>query len=380
MARSGSSSCTKSPTASSARAASRLVDPRAYELYLRGRNAVAERRFADAVTFFQQATDVDAGLAEAHAGLAEALFMQARFSQTRGMAPRIQTEVEAAFRADPDLPAAHEAAALLESRRSGIAKGLDQLRAAIAADPSDATAYHAVGDLVKLLLPERAISCYRASLALDPHLDASRGDIVRSLLLLRRRDAAAAEAASMASDPVGARIMLAEYDLLETGRDTLPPDTHPEPGALYGVWIRYARALKNVRRDRAAQEMLRIVLRAAPGACEADALSGRRPSPATPPDPLAPTLACGIVAAAASGDAANAAKLLERFADRADSQIDDVSLSGDLTQFDRARSWYPWSRVQADGRVQAAVKQVTEALDRLRRELPAQLPPLPGPG
>ena len=37
------------PTPSSARAASRLVDPRAYELYLRGRQAAAERHLPEAI-------------------------------------------------------------------------------------------------------------------------------------------------------------------------------------------------------------------------------------------------------------------------------------------------------------------------------------------
>ncbi len=278
------------PTASSARAASRLVDPRAYDRYLRGRTAAVERRMADAIALFQQVIDLDPGLAEAHAGLAEALFVQARFAEnTRAVASRVEAEIEAAFRADPDLPQAHYAAALLDSRRFGIAKGLEHLRAALRADPSDAAAYHAVGDLVQFLLPERAMAYYRASLALDPHLDASRGDIVRSLLLLHRRDVAAA-AAALPTDPVGSRLMLAEYDLLDGGRDSVPAGDRPGPGVLLDVWIRYGRALKHVGRDRQAQEIFRAVLHAAPAACEAEALSGRRVGPSFSSDPLVPAV------------------------------------------------------------------------------------------
>ena len=61
------------PTASRVRTASRLVDPRAYELYLRGRQASAERNLAEAIKRYEQAIAADAGLAEAFAGLSEAL-------------------------------------------------------------------------------------------------------------------------------------------------------------------------------------------------------------------------------------------------------------------------------------------------------------------
>jgi TolB-like protein len=366
------------PTASSARAASRLVDPRAYDAYLRGRSAAADRRSADAITFFQKAIDIDAGLAEAHAGLAEALFRQARFLQNvPAVAPRAQAEIEGAFRVDPDLPQAHHAAALLESRLSGVRIGLEHLRAAVGADPSYADAYHTIGDLVQLLLPERAIEYYRASLALDPRLDASRGDIVRSLLLLQRRDAAAAEAAAMATDPVGSRIMLAEYDLIESGRAALPAGAQPAAGALVDTWIRYARALKQVGRDRDAQDIIRAVLGLAPLACEAEALLGRAPRVVSSTDALGPSVRCGIVAAAANGDAATTAAMIGQLAQHPDALFDDVSLAGDLARFDRTRAWYPWKRVAGDARVQAAITTLNNAVAQFRSELPSLLPPLP---
>ena len=59
------------PAASRVRTASRLVDPRAYELYLRGRQASAERNLPEAIKLYDQAIAADAGLAEAFAGLAK---------------------------------------------------------------------------------------------------------------------------------------------------------------------------------------------------------------------------------------------------------------------------------------------------------------------
>src|SRR5262249_45365677 len=54
------------PTAARARAAARTVDPRAYEMYTRARQAMDQRRLPEATALFQQAIAADAGLAEAH--------------------------------------------------------------------------------------------------------------------------------------------------------------------------------------------------------------------------------------------------------------------------------------------------------------------------
>src|SRR6266498_4784692 len=50
------------PAVSRVRTASRLVDPRAYELYLRGRQASAERNMAEAIKHYDEAIAADAGL------------------------------------------------------------------------------------------------------------------------------------------------------------------------------------------------------------------------------------------------------------------------------------------------------------------------------
>src|SRR6185295_5894963 len=104
------------PTPASARAASRLVDRRAYDLYMHGRHATAERRLADAIDLYEQAVAADAGLAEAHAGLAEALHLDAAFlgaaddGQRRA---RLKAAADHAYELDPDLPQANLAAALV---------------------------------------------------------------------------------------------------------------------------------------------------------------------------------------------------------------------------------------------------------------------------
>ena len=54
------------PTASSARAASRLADRRGYEMYLRGRQAVADRNVAEAKPLYESAILLDDGFAKAY--------------------------------------------------------------------------------------------------------------------------------------------------------------------------------------------------------------------------------------------------------------------------------------------------------------------------
>src|SRR6185503_7446128 len=61
---------TLQPTRSREVALSRVVDHRAYDAYLRGRLASAERRLPEAITLYEQAIAADAGLGEASAGIA----------------------------------------------------------------------------------------------------------------------------------------------------------------------------------------------------------------------------------------------------------------------------------------------------------------------
>src|SRR5947209_14446461 len=134
------------PTAASARTASRLVDQRAYELYLRGRQATAERRVPEAIKLYEQAIAADDGLAEAFAGLAEALQVETVFLGNPEDAARHQRRIEAASRAyqlDPDLPQANLAMGLAAD---ALADALGYMRRAIEIDPSFTEAYHQIGD------------------------------------------------------------------------------------------------------------------------------------------------------------------------------------------------------------------------------------------
>jgi adenylate cyclase len=174
------------PAASRVRTASRLVDPRAYELYLRGRQALAERKLPEAIKRYEQAIAVDPGLAEAFAGLAEALYLNPTFDGvTDDPSPtaRLKEAAARAYELDPDLPQANMAVALAAD---GLAEALKHLRRAVDADPSYAEGIHLIGDLIVDFDPQRAIAFYRRSLDLEPRMQVNHPDMALAFLLMNQ--------------------------------------------------------------------------------------------------------------------------------------------------------------------------------------------------
>jgi TolB-like protein/tRNA A-37 threonylcarbamoyl transferase component Bud32 len=161
------------PTPASARAASRLVDPRAYEFYLRGRQAVADRRLPYAIALFERAIAADAGLGEAFAGLADALRAQIGLNGAADDGAHRYLMLAAAKRAyelDPDLPAANVAMGLVST---ALADALKHFRRAIEIDPSYAHAYRLIGDAVNGFDAEQGSAFLVKSRSLDPARDST---------------------------------------------------------------------------------------------------------------------------------------------------------------------------------------------------------------
>jgi TolB-like protein len=162
---------TLTPTPASARAASRLVDPRAYEFYLRGRQAVADRRLPYGIALFERAIAADAGLGEAFAGLAGALRLQIGLNSTADDSAHRERMLVAAKRAyelDPDLPAANVAMGLVST---ALADTLKYFRRAIEIDPSYAEAYGLIGEAVNGFDAEQGSAFLVKSRSLDPPRD-----------------------------------------------------------------------------------------------------------------------------------------------------------------------------------------------------------------
>ncbi|HEV2986526.1 MAG TPA: protein kinase, partial [Vicinamibacterales bacterium] len=249
-------SLTPQPTAASARAESRLVDHRAYDLYLRGRQAAAERRLPDAIKLYEEAIGVDAGLAEAFAGLAEALYLRESLGGEAIDAAQLKTAAERAYQLDEDSPQANLAMALT---KNSLAETLRFMRRAIEVDPSFAEGYLQIGDQIQDFAPELSVAFYRRSLALDPKLTVGHSDLVVSYLLLNRHDEARGKLAANAG--IAARLNI---DIDERRYDAAIADLRelPELRSAPPLWNTYIVSLASSgHRDEALLEGVELVAR-----------------------------------------------------------------------------------------------------------------------
>ncbi|PYQ74093.1 MAG: hypothetical protein DMG04_11650 [Acidobacteria bacterium] len=366
------------PTASSARAASRLVDRRAYELYLRGRQAAAERRLSDAADFYTQAIAADAGLAEAFAGLAETFHLEATFLGDPDPRRRdqLRSAADRAFQLDPDLAAANVAMGLASE---SLADTLKYLRRAIELDPSYTEAYHQVGDQVLDFDPDVALRFYRRSLQIDPEYDSSRGDTAVALALLQRWEEADRALAAVKTSPRGP-LMRALFRIIENRPEPALESLRAIPTIRQTAvpWLAYVIGLRaGGRSDDAFREASQLIDRF-PSVCDARAvLAGltldRRQSDAAHrlADPLlragradspAPgDLRCAVAAAAAMNDGRQASALLARIASnerwlRYWALDVGIFFTGRMMLQGR---FYPWTNIAGD----AAIRSGREALD-----------------
>jgi non-specific serine/threonine protein kinase len=389
----------RQPTPSSARAASRLVDRRAYDLYMHGRHATAERRLTEAIDAYQQAIAADAGLAEAHAGLAEAIQIEGLFSGAADdprRRARLKAAADRASELDPDLPQANLAAALAADR---LADALGFLKKAITRDPTYSEGYHQIGDQILDFDPARAIQFYRRALALDPRMDVNHGDIVSALLAQGRYDEAQKEIDSVPDSTAATwkmplRLAVAldrrQYDaalaLLRQGtlmRD-VPMFALNEVAALRMAGDR----------DQAYKEAARLVNKT-PDSCEAKAaLAGLKQErgeaaaarqlvapalqAAALPDVLPSSLRCGALSAAAVGDASRTAAFLRRIAeDERMLRAWAVEITGTTGSTSLRRGMFPWTHVHDRPEVAAARARLDEAYRREREVATAALEGLP---
>jgi len=160
-----------------ARASVRKTDPAAYDLYLQGREAADQRDRTRAINLYDQALRRDPGLVEARAAMSQALYLEEYYAgatREASASGRALREAETALAVDAELPAAHLAAALSASTITTAASSLSR---ALGYDPSNGEAWHHAGDLVNELDPPRSIPFYRASLALEPSIDANWRDL-----------------------------------------------------------------------------------------------------------------------------------------------------------------------------------------------------------
>jgi TolB-like protein/predicted Zn-dependent protease len=384
-----------------ARASVRKSDPAAYDLYLQGREAADRRDRARAINLYDQALRRDPGLVEARAAMSQALYLEdyyaggTREASTSGRALR---EAEAALAVDGELPAAHLAAALAAPTITMAASSLSR---ALGYDPSNGEAWHHAGDLVNELDPPRSIPFYRASLALEPSIDANWRDL--------------ASAYASAGSPEGAKQAIENGEAARPDRPwwkqmraRLETEQGRYEGAIQAlgtdpsvestpiVWLmgRVVPLALAGRMTEARREAARLVERY-PAYCEGGAVlaavevdtgaieQGRQRAAAilaaaTRADAEPAMKVCAALAAAGSGDSAEAASWLSRVAgdDRAIRLWTRQAIFGAALSF-RSR-WYPWNKVLESQPVRVAASQLEESLRRIRDEVERRLPAPPG--
>jgi TolB-like protein len=367
---------TVQPTPAGARAASRLVDPRAYDQYLRGRQAAAQRQLAAAVRSYEQATTADPGLGEAFAALAETLHLEIQLATVVDDGAhrfRETTAAKRAYEVDPDLPDANVAMGLVSET---LADTLKYFRRAIELDPSYAQVYHLVGDQLFDFDPEQAIAFYKKSLDLDPRHKESQRAIADALERLGRHEEA--------EQAVNGGHSRASTDLVAT-----PDRTTPKP------WIGLVVGLRLAGRAEEALAEASALASRFPQDCEAkvvlaalrlerrEAAAAHRladgPLAAASLEPATPeAVRCGLHAAAALQSPGRVAALLDRlsahepmlraFAGDAEGQ------SGSMWIDPRT---YPWSLIARDPIVAEARQRLDAAYGRERDVARAALKGLP---
>ena len=153
------------------------IDPRAYDLYQRGRyHAFSNNQqdLANAIGLLEQAVRIEPNLAAAHALLARAYITQAFLvqPQARELDAKAIDAVNRALRLDPDLADAYLARGLVNwTHRQGFPheRAILDIKRALELDPSSAEAHHWLGTIFGHVgLFEKAEQELRTALQLEP--------------------------------------------------------------------------------------------------------------------------------------------------------------------------------------------------------------------
>jgi len=391
------------PSNTRARMSARLVDAHAYDLYLRARDALARRDRTGAIELYEQAVAADPNLAEAHAELAGAIYLEAIgggdfYDPTwLGLVRRSATN---AVNLDPDLPQALLAMGLAAPR---LADAVGYLARAIAMDPTYAEAFHELADMIAAVDPARAVPLYRKALELDPRMDINWSDLAIAHLSLGQADQVSAVASqAMAAGPgtLGALTAVALASL--TKGDSTPMLAFAQglvdmTRGLHvpALHLLLARLQQLAGRTDESRGMLRALAEGSPQFCEGRALfagvladTTRRAEARDLVDAIltqasaagaAPQLArCAANATAALGDAAATAAWLTAIAgDEERLRWWGLTVAGPGADLQLRLRLYPWQKVADSPEVRAAQVEIRKAYERLRPIVAEKLAGLP---
>ncbi len=370
------------------RSALRLVSPEALDSYFQGGDAFAEGDTSRAVAYFEAAAGTDPGFTEAQAALVEALYRAAVFDARlsfAGVHTRIRQVAEAASAVDADRG---DVALAMGLAAPTITEALSHIRRAIEIDRSSVRAHLAAADLLRDVDAARAISFARRAGDLDPAQPlALYHEAAAGLAAGQRGDTLAVIARGQALLPSAAW-----WDALRQRVNLAGPRQAPTPVAarsvsdfVPGAVARVLDAVAANRLDEAAN-ILGIVVRVTPESCEARALlAGVRHAAGERAEGqrLAAEIAdaaraafvpqdwarCAAMAAAGTGDAAQAARWIRTVADDQRALRAWIATNAVLAPQPAIRAGlFPWSRVSGNAQFRASVTALDAALVRARAE------------
>jgi adenylate cyclase len=175
----------------------RKVDPEAYDLYLQARAAIFEftpKGIDRSQELFFRAVQIDPTLAKAYAGLALTnciLYSNGWKGPDPDPLDTAMQQVNQAIAADPGEPFAYHALALTQTWRRNLDEAEQAAEKAIELDPNFAGAITALGTIVDFAGEhERATELLRRALRLDPEYDPAMQFLARALFSLRRYEEA----------------------------------------------------------------------------------------------------------------------------------------------------------------------------------------------
>ena len=382
---------TLEPSAARARKKSHVVNARAYDLYVRARDAAVRRDTAQAIEFYELALAEEGGLAEANAGLAQALHLgvlTGEHADDSATETRIQGAATRAVATDPDLPQAQLAQGLAAA---SLVDALTSLRRAIDLDPSFSEGYDQIGRQIIELDPVLALRFFEKALELDPLRDVSWMNRVSAHAVLDRFEEAE-EAISRGRerwpDHTGWNAELARIEFeqhrYEAGLQLVQEGTTLEVSpmssvvyadALYmsgqhtealGLATRTAARVPSFCEGRATVAALRF---AAGDRIAARSLANDIFEEADRPNAARSAARCAALVAAGISDPTRAAEWLRRIA------TDEAALRAWIRHVDGIsgrmalrRGWFPWSNVTESRAIVEATDRVEEALTALQAE------------
>jgi len=372
------------------RAALRLVDPPAYDLYLQAREAMAGHDAGRAAQLYESAVAADPSLIEAQTGLVEALYVGAVFDGRLSypdIHARIRDAAEAASTTDPDFAPTQLAMGLAAPT---VRVALEHLKTATTIDPSYSAAYLAMADIIREADPPRAIRIARRALQLDPAQPLVHARLAESNLMVGEFNEVLVEIArGQALAPslpwwaaLRARVRLARPSVRDLeGSDAVRAAVDYPPYA-----ILRAASLAVDRRRADALELLTNLVRLYPASCEAKAMTaavryagGDRAEGLRAANEILSAAGqstnqlawarCAAMAAAAVNDAPRAATWIARAASSDDGVRWWGAVNGALSGRAGLRQRiFPWGTVAGSREVTLALSRLDAALGRVRAD------------